>query len=85
MPAFGIAAEPPGLTGVGRIMQDVEIAVIGGGAAGIAAARTLADAGKSVLLLEASDRLGGRAHTVTVAGMRIGHQPQISGVSSCGS
>ena len=52
-------------------MNDVEIAVIGGGAAGIAAARTLADAGKSVLLLEASDRLGGRAHTVTVAGMPL--------------
>ena len=33
--------------------------VIGGGAAGIAAARTLHDAGHDVLLVEASDRLGG--------------------------
>ena len=38
--------------------------VIGGGAAGIAAARLLHDAGEEVLLIEAKDRLGGRAHTV---------------------
>ena len=35
--------------------------VIGGGAAGIAAARALHAAGRDVLLLEAKDRLGGRA------------------------
>ena len=40
--------------------------VIGGGAAGIAAARALHDAGKDVLLVEAGDRLGGRAHTVAL-------------------
>ncbi|WP_230481514.1 flavin monoamine oxidase family protein [Sphingomonas sp. Leaf21] len=38
--------------------------VIGGGAAGIAAARTLHDAGAEVLLIEAADRLGGRARSV---------------------
>lgn len=38
--------------------------VVGGGAAGIAAARRLRDAGKDVLLVEAGDRLGGRAHSV---------------------
>lgn len=37
--------------------------VIGAGAAGLAAARTLHDANRSVLLLEARDRLGGRVHT----------------------
>ncbi|MEM1281060.1 MAG: FAD-dependent oxidoreductase, partial [Cyanobacteria bacterium P01_H01_bin.152] len=37
--------------------------VIGAGAAGLAAARTLQDANRSVLLLEARDRLGGRVHT----------------------
>ena len=41
--------------------------VVGGGAAGIGAARALHDAGAEVLLLEAGDRLGGRAHTVTLA------------------
>ena len=40
--------------------------VIGGGAAGIAAARRLLDSGVDVLLLEASGRIGGRAHTVRV-------------------
>lgn len=39
------------------------IVVIGGGAAGIAAARRLHDAGADVLVVEASDRLGGRAWT----------------------
>ena len=43
--------------------------VIGGGAAGIAAARTLHDAGHGVLLVEASDRLGGRAHSLSLASL----------------
>src|SRR6185437_3696741 len=43
--------------------SEVEVAVIGGGAAGIAAARTLHDAGVHCLLIEARDRLGGRAFT----------------------
>lgn len=38
--------------------------MIGGGAAGIAAARTLRDAEHEVLLVEASDRLGGRARSL---------------------
>ncbi len=37
--------------------------VIGAGAAGIAAARALTEAGKKVLVLEARNRIGGRAHT----------------------
>lgn len=41
--------------------------VIGGGAAGIAAARTIHDAGRDVMLLEASDRLGGRARSLAVS------------------
>jgi monoamine oxidase len=45
-------------------MSRGRIVVIGGGAAGIAAARRLHDAGEDVLLIEAKDRLGGRAHTV---------------------
>jgi monoamine oxidase len=47
---------------------DWDVAIIGGGAAGIAAARRLAGSGLTTLLLEASQRLGGRAHTVNVAG-----------------
>lgn len=45
--------------------------VIGGGAAGIAATRTLAQGGIDVLLLEAGGRIGGRARTVDVDGMAI--------------
>jgi monoamine oxidase len=40
--------------------QDYEAIVIGGGFAGVTAARDLHDKGHSVLLLEARDRLGGR-------------------------
>ena len=42
----------------------VEAAVIGAGAAGLAAARRLRAAGLDVLCLEARDRIGGRAHTL---------------------
>lgn len=45
---------------------DVDVAIIGGGAAGIAAARALQNAGLSVLILEARDRIGGRSCTTTL-------------------
>jgi monoamine oxidase len=46
----------------------IDVAVIGAGAAGIAATRVLAAAGADVLLLEARDRAGGRAFTVIADG-----------------
>jgi monoamine oxidase len=45
--------------------------VIGGGFAGVTAARELAFAGRSVVLLEGRDRLGGRTWTAPWAGHRI--------------
>ncbi|WP_174300915.1 NAD(P)/FAD-dependent oxidoreductase [Caulobacter sp. S45] len=42
----------------------VDVAVIGAGAAGVGAARRLAASSLSVLVLEASNRAGGRAHTL---------------------
>lgn len=47
---------------------DIDVAIVGAGAAGIAAARCLHDRGLQVLLLEARDRLGGRAWTADMAG-----------------
>jgi monoamine oxidase len=43
---------------------DVDVVVIGGGAAGVVAAKRLADASIRCLLVAARDRLGGRAWTV---------------------
>jgi monoamine oxidase len=43
--------------------SDVDVAIIGAGAAGIGAARALAGNGRRVLVLEARKRLGGRAFT----------------------
>jgi monoamine oxidase len=53
------------------LSADSEIVIVGGGAAGIAAARRLAQAGKAVLLLEASSRIGGRAWTERIQGMQL--------------
>ncbi|MDF2812320.1 MAG: amine oxidase, partial [Microvirga sp.] len=50
---------------------DWDVVIIGGGAAGIAAARGLAASGLSTLLLEASQRVGGRAWTADVAGLAL--------------
>jgi monoamine oxidase len=49
---------------------DTEVVIVGGGAAGIAAARRLAKATIECLVVEARPRLGGRAWTVTD---RAGH------------
>ncbi len=50
-PAF---AQPP---------TNPDVVVVGAGAAGLAAARTLLDRGLTVVVLEARDRIGGRAYT----------------------
>ena len=44
---------------------EVDVAIVGAGAAGIAAARKVAAAGRRYVLLEASDRIGGRCLTDT--------------------
>jgi monoamine oxidase len=46
---------------------DCDVIVVGAGAAGLGAARRLMAAGLAVLVIEARDRLGGRAFTVATA------------------
>jgi monoamine oxidase len=48
--------------------SSVDVAVVGGGAAGLAAAQALAARDLSVVVLEASDRVGGRALTRQLPG-----------------
>jgi monoamine oxidase len=52
---------------------DPEVAIIGAGVAGIAAARALRAAGRSCLVLEAKDRVGGRAHSCATLGAMLDH------------
>jgi monoamine oxidase len=47
--------------------SSVDVAIIGAGAAGLGAANALNDSSLSVIVLEARDRLGGRAHTIQAA------------------
>jgi len=49
----------------------VDVAIVGGGAAGIAAARRLAELHRSVLLIEALPQLGGRARTAIFNGLNL--------------
>jgi monoamine oxidase len=46
----------------------VDVLIIGAGAAGLLAARQITAAGQQVVLLEAHDHIGGRAHTLTPPG-----------------
>ena len=48
-------------------MTDTDVAIVGAGAAGLAAAKTLSELGVPFVLLEASHRIGGRAYTEEVA------------------
>ena len=47
--------------------SEIDVAIVGAGAAGLGAARTLDKSGLSVVVLEARDRLGGRGHTFMAA------------------
>jgi monoamine oxidase len=59
--AAAIAAGPVLAAPAGQ--PDFDVVIVGAGAAGIAAARRIAGAGRSYVVLEASDRWGGRCFT----------------------
>jgi monoamine oxidase len=52
-------------------VSEWDVIVIGGGLAGLRTARDLADAGRSVVVLEARDRVGGRGMSAELGGHRI--------------
>lgn len=56
-------------------MPDVDVVVVGAGLAGLSAARTVARSGRSVVVLEARDRVGGR----TEGGVLAGHPVELGG------
>jgi monoamine oxidase len=61
--ALGAAAKPRNVC--------ADVVVVGAGLAGLTAARDIVKAGKTVVVLEARDRVGGRVHNVSIGGGRI--------------
>ena len=54
-----------------KLVSDKQVAIIGGGLAGLSAALTLQDAGCEVEIYESSDRVGGRVATDLIDGYRL--------------
>lgn len=51
--------------------HNADVIIVGGGIAGLAAAKHLVSQNRRVLLLEARDRLGGRVDTFEIDGHKV--------------
>lgn len=60
----GVALGRPDAAAGAGTRRSADVVVIGAGISGLVAARRLAAAGKSVVVLEANDRVGGRTHSL---------------------
>lgn len=56
---------------LGQAASDPDVIIVGAGIAGLATARTLAEAGARVVVLEASNRIGGRIRTDRSLGLPV--------------
>jgi monoamine oxidase len=64
----GLGRTAEAATTSGSLPRSVDVVVVGAGISGLVAARRLVRAGKSVLVLEARDRVGGRVLNHTLSG-----------------
>ena len=74
--AVKLDSVPPPSRWLGKLMKVVDCIIIGAGIAGLFAARKLKEAGRSVVVLEARERTGGRIQTVMVKDHVIEHGGQ---------